>query len=513
MKIDKLGWLGLGLVVGVAGWFGYREYTISCCAPPSLEERATLDIPLEYYTLENGLKVVLSVDAAVPTVTVAVYYNIGFRIEPKGRTGFAHLFEHMMFQGSENLGKMEFIKLIQGLGGSLNGSTRFDYTNYYEVVPSHKLETVLWAEADRMRGLDITQDNLTNQQGVVKSEVRVNVLNRPYGGFTWLDIPQFAFENWYNAHNFYGDLEDLDAATLEDVAAFFTTYYSPANAVLVVAGDFERQETRGFIDKYFAPIPSAPLPEPADISEPKQMEEKWAVRIDPLAPRPAVAFAYQMPERGSPEYFAMGIIEDILLGGEDSLLQEELVRQRGLTSGVSGGINILGNLYDYNGPMLMTMGVLHDAGVDTEEIIRAADAVIEGFAARMASPEEMQKARVRLRSGLYGLLDSSSRFGMAGLLAAFALFDDDPGRINQIEAELLAVTPELIQKTMGEYMIPSNRTVLALLPPALAEARGWEAGRIPPPDYRAGAEPPGEVGTEIEAQAEAEAEVNNGAGQ
>jgi predicted Zn-dependent peptidase len=492
MKIDKYGWLGLVLVVGIVGYWVYGERAMS----PDGEAQGALDIPIEYYKLENGLKVVLSPDASVPTVTVAVYYNIGFRIEPKGRTGFAHLFEHMMFQGSENLGKMEFIKLIQSLGGSLNGSTRFDYTNYYEVVPSHKLETVLWAEADRMRGLDITQDSLENQQGVVKNEVKVNVLNRPYGGFTWLDIPQYAFENWYNAHNFYGDLEDLDAATLEDVAAFFTTYYSPANAVVVVAGDFETAETKGFIAKYFAAIPSAPLPEPVDISEPKQTEEKWALRIDPLAPRPAVAFAYKMPERGTPEYFAMGIIEDILIGGEDALLQEALVREKGLTSGVSGGINIIGNLYDYNGPMLMTMGVLHDSDVETEEIIRAADEVIDGFAARLASPEEMQKARVQLRSGLYGLLDSASRFGMAGLMAAFALFDDDPGRINTLDVDLMAVTPQLIQKTMREYMIRENRTVLALLPPALAEARGWEAGRLPVPDY----------GAEVVSDAEPEAE-------
>ncbi len=150
-------------------------------------------------------------------MTVAAYYNIGFRIEPKDRTGFAHLFEHMMFQGSQNLGKMEFIRLVQKNGGVLNGSTRFDFTNYFEIVPSHKLETVLWAEADRMRGLDITQANLTNQQGVVGNEVKVNVLNQPYGGFPWLDMPQIANQNWYNAHNFYGDLKDIEAATLEDV--------------------------------------------------------------------------------------------------------------------------------------------------------------------------------------------------------------------------------------------------------------------------------------------------------
>src|SRR5829696_544502 len=172
----------------------------------------SINVPVTYYKLPNGLKVVLSPEKSAPLVTAAVYYNIGFRIEPKDRTGFAHLFEHMMFQGSKNLGKNEFIGLVESNGGILNGSTRFDFTNYFEVVPTHALERALWAEADRMKGLAITQENLVNQQGVVKNEVRVNVLNQPYGGFPWLDMPQQANVNWQNAHNFYGDLEHLDAA-------------------------------------------------------------------------------------------------------------------------------------------------------------------------------------------------------------------------------------------------------------------------------------------------------------
>src|SRR6478609_11082807 len=173
---------------------------VGCTGEKSGETDTSFTVPVEYYKLKNGLKVALSQDKTAPTVTVAVYYNIGFRIEPKDRTGFAHLFEHMMFQGSENLGKMEFIKLVQSNGGILNGSTRFDFTNYFEVMPAHKLETALWAEADRMKGLAITQENLINQQGVVKNEVKVNVLNQPYGGFPWLDMPQYANENWFNAH-------------------------------------------------------------------------------------------------------------------------------------------------------------------------------------------------------------------------------------------------------------------------------------------------------------------------
>ena len=219
-----------------------------------------LQVPVTYYKLNNGLKVVLSPDKTAPTIAVGVYYNIGFRNEPRNRTGFAHLFEHMMFQGSENLGKMEFIQLVQKNGGVLNGSTRFDFTNYYEVMPAHKLETALWAEADRMKGLKITQENLTNQQGVVKNEVKVNVLNQPYGGFPWLDMPQYANKNWYNAHNFYGDLADLDSAKLEDVDQFFKTFYAPNNAVLVVSGDFEIPQAKQWIDKYFSKIPASKLP-------------------------------------------------------------------------------------------------------------------------------------------------------------------------------------------------------------------------------------------------------------
>src|SRR5436853_5407136 len=237
-------------------WLPLAACALSCATAQKMpEERAQvaqsdLGIPVEYEKLGNGLKVVLSPDHSAPTAVLGVYYGIGFRIEPRDRTGFAHLFEHMMFQGSQSLGKLEFIKLVQSNGGILNGSTRFDFTNYYEVVPANTLETVLWAEADRMRGLAITQDNLTNQQGVVKSEVRVNVLNRPYGGFPWLPMPQAANTNWYNAHNFYGDLTDLDAATLDDVQKFFKSFYAPNNAVLVVSGDIDPAQALSWVKQY-----------------------------------------------------------------------------------------------------------------------------------------------------------------------------------------------------------------------------------------------------------------------
>src|ERR1700731_5346499 len=244
-------------------------------------------VPVEYYKLPNGLRVVLSPDHTSPIICVGVYYHIGFRIEPRDRTGFAHLFEHMMFQGSQNLGKMEFVKLVQQNGGILNGSTRFDFTNYFETLPANKLETALWAEADRMGGLAVNEDNLKNQQGVVGNEVKVNVLNSPYGGFPWLDMPQYANTNWYNAHNFYGDLKDIEAANLDDVGLFFKTYYAPNNAALAVVGDFDPEQAKSYIQKYFGAISESKIPPQPDLTEPRQEKEKHATKKDALATKPA----------------------------------------------------------------------------------------------------------------------------------------------------------------------------------------------------------------------------------
>jgi predicted Zn-dependent peptidase len=424
---------------------------------------AGFQIPVEYYKLDNGLRVVLSPDTTSPTVTVAVYYNIGFRIEPKDRTGFAHLFEHMMFQGSQNLGKMEFVKLVQKNGGILNGSTRFDYTNYFETLPAHKLETALWAEADRMRGLAITQENLTNQQGVVKSEVRVNVLNQPYGGFPWLDMPQHANTNWYNAHNFYGDLKDLDAATLEDVQSFFKTFYAPNNAVLAVVGDFQPAQGREFVQKFFAAIPASDLPPQPDIAEPRQTQEKRVTKKDSLANKPALAFAYHMPDRNTPEYYAMGLLDQILLQGNDSRLYQSLVQKKGYTSSVTGGINAyLGNMFNYKGPMLWLGNLIHDSTVPADSILAQLDGAVADIQQNGVTAGQLELARTKIRSGFYSTV--SSGFGRADLLASFALFDDQPGRINELEAAFLQVTPEVVQRTAREYLRPTNRTILLVEP-------------------------------------------------
>ena len=425
---------------------------------------AGFTVPVEYYKLPNGLRVVLSPDNSSPTVAIGVYYRIGFRIEPRDRTGFAHLFEHMMFQGSQNLGKMEMIKLVQQNGGLLNGSTRFDFTNYYEVMPANKLETMLWAESDRMRGLAITEENLTNQKGVVGNEVKVNVINTPYGGFPWLDMPQFANTNWYNAHNFYGDLKDIDAATLPDVQHFFTTYYTPSNAALAVVGDFEPADAKKMIAKYFGGIPSIPPAKQPDISEPKQEKERWSTKVDPLAKRPALAVSYHMPDRNTPEFYAMGLIDQLLLQGDNSLLHDDLVKKRGYTGNVEGGINLLGNMFDYQGPMLWTAYLFHDSTVKPDEIVNAIESQVAPLREKPIDQAMLDRALIKMRSSFYDSLGEFNGFGRADMLASFALFDDNPAKINDVEAQFQKVTPQLIQKTAAEYLRPTNRTVLVVEP-------------------------------------------------
>lgn len=446
---------------------------LALAAVPAAAQQAGRQVPLEFYRLPNGLRVVLSRDTTAPTAGVGVYYHIGFRNEPRDRTGFAHLFEHLMFQGSGNLGKLEFIKLVESNGGLLNGSTRFDFTNYFEMVPSHTIETMLWAEADRMKGLAIDSANLRNQQDVVKNEVRVNVLNQPYGSFPWIDLPMTANENWFNAHNFYGDLADLDAATLDDAASFFQKYYAPNNAVLVVVGDFEPARTRGWILKYFGGIPRVELPPRPDLTEPRQTVEKRASRVDSLATRPALGVAYHMPPRWTPEWFAFGLIDQILGQGRDSRLFEALVQEKGMTGDVSAGINWgLGHQFNYEGPMLWMLSLYHDTGVAPDSILTVIDREVEGLIARPVDAATLARARTKLRASLYSIMESFSGFGTLDLLASFALFDNDPSRINRLEAEFAKVTPSLIQRTATEYLRRTNRTVYTIVPGAKDQAAG-----------------------------------------
>ena len=309
-------------------------------------------------------------------VLVEVIYNIGFRVEPKGRTGFAHLFEHMMFQGSGQLKKLEHIQYVSRSGGVLNGSTRFDYTNYFEVVPSNALDQTLWLEADRMRSLDLSPENLKNQQNVVSEEVRVNVLNQPHGGFEWLDLWEKANSNWHNAHNFYGDLSELEAATLDDVRAFFKTYYAPNNAVLVVVGDTTAAEVRALAEKHFGSIPRGTPPPPADVSEPPQTAEKRATRDDKLARTPALALGWHLPARMSKDFFALAVLDPLIVGDQSARLHQKLVRETRQATAVAGAFNLLGSNWDMKGPMLYTVRVDYRPDTTADKVIAAVDEVL-----------------------------------------------------------------------------------------------------------------------------------------
>jgi zinc protease len=457
-------WLVVALVLG------YRAGAYAGPGSAGRPGATEFKVPVEYYKLPNGLRVVLSPDHTAPTICVGVYYHIGFRIEPRDRTGFAHLFEHMMFQGSQNLGKMEFVKLVQQNGGILNGSTRFDFTNYFEVLPANKLETALWAEADRMGGLAVTDANLTNQQGVVGSEVKQNVLNRPLGGFPWLDMPQVANSNWYNAHNFYGDIKDIEAAKLTEVQEFFKTYYAPNNAALAIVGDFDPAEAKRFVEKYFGPLKASELPAQPDLTEPKQEKENRGTKTDALTKRPAIAVAYHVPDRNTPEYYAMILLDEILIEGDDSLLHQELVQKRGFTGSVEGGINLLGNPYDYQGPMLFIADLMYDPSTKPDDILQAMDGVIEPLRIKAVDQKTLDRALVKARSDLYDTFGQQGGFGLVDILASFALFDDNPGRVNTLAGELEKVTPELLQKTAQEYLRSTNRTVLVVEPKVALEA-------------------------------------------
>jgi predicted Zn-dependent peptidase len=429
---------------------------------------ANVQIPVTYYRLPNGLKVVISESRVAPVATVAVYYGVGFRIEPKGRTGFAHLFEHMMFQGSANVKKFEHAKQVEAAGGQLNGSTRLDLTNYFETLPAESVETALWLEADRMRSLDVSEDNLKNQQNVVSEEVRDNVLNQPYAMFQWLDLWQNANSSWYNAHNFYGDLTEISNAKLEDVRDFFRMYYAPNNAVLVVTGDVDVAATRTAIEKYFGDIPLQSVPERPDISEGAQEEEKRVKQTDKLASVPALAFGYHVPDQESAEYAPMVLLNLVLQGDEGSRFYQRLVKDKAISIDWNGGINSdLGNEFDYDGPMLMSSRTLYKPGHTADEILKEVDAIAHDIAEKGVSAKELADAKVRFRANWYEHLETS--FGRANLLAAFALFRDDPARINKVLDAYEQVTAAQLQAVAKKYLVPANRTSIDRVPSEVAK--------------------------------------------
>jgi zinc protease len=426
-------------------------------------------IPIEKYTLKNGMRVILSRDNAVPVITLYMIYDVGARVEEKGRTGFAHLFEHMMFEGSANVPKGMHFKLVESNGGTLNGSTHPDYTDYFEVLPSNKLAVGLWLESDRMRSLAITKENLDNQKEAVKQERRLSFDNRPYSTAIVDRWPQLAFQNWQNSHSLIGSFEDLNASSVDDVAKFFKTYYAPDNAVMVIVGDIQIPETKKLIEQYFGDIPPQPKPAKPDLSEPANPTPHSDVYHDAHARVPAVIIGYPAPVRRSRDYYALGMLDVLLTGGPSSRFQLNLVKGKESLIQYQAEIGWpFASSADYKDPGDYSMFLLFKPNFTPQQIVDQAQEEIARIQKDGVDPKELERARTLLRSDQITSLQSSLH--RAQLLGRYEIFDGKPELINTNLDNFLAVTPPEIQAVAKNYLTPERRTVLQILPaPAAAQ--------------------------------------------
>ena len=419
-------------------------------------------LAVERFTLPNGLRVVLSPDRTAPTVGITVNYDVGFRSEPEGRTGFAHLFEHLMFQGSYTLEKGEADKLIEGNGGQMNGSTRSDYTNYISMLPSNALELGLFLEADRMKAVRLTEENLQNQIDVVKEEIRVNVLNRPYGGFPWIDLPPIMFKTFNNSHNGYGSFVDLEAATVEGAADFFARYYAPGNAVLCVTGDLDVADATRIIERHFGEVEGRKVPPVPNCGESLPKEEKRGVTDDPMAPMPALAAGYRVPDplRGLDDYLAATVLLDVLSDGEASRLYQRLVKQDQVASHVMGMLGTFGDPFDVRDPTMLQLIAYHPGGT-VDQVLGAIDEEVEKVAAGVGA-DEVSRVITSISSGLVRRLDHLLQRSMA-----MCTLEQQRSRaelVNEFPALVSQVQPADVSRVAEKWLRADRRAVLEVRP-------------------------------------------------
>lgn len=421
------------------------------------EAFALQPIDIEEYTLENGLRVILNRDHAVPVVSIAVYYNVGSRNERPGRTGFAHLFEHMMFQGSENVPKAGHFQFIMKAGGTMNGTTSSERTNYYETLPANQLPLALWLESDRMRSLAVTQENLDNQREAVKEEKRLRYDNQPYGQIFDL-INEMIYKNFANSHSTIGSMEHLDAASVEDVQEFFRIYYAPNNAVLTISGSFETDEAKKLVETYFGDIPSQNLPPDLDVSEPAEVANTYREWEDKLAPFPAFLIGWKIPKRRTPEFNALYLAGKMLYDGDSSRLYQKLVK------GDESVIQLFGFTDERRGPSSIFIGAIPKPDKDLSKIRDVIMHEIRDIAANGPDPKEMQKVSNQLVNDAVRTRQSS--MSRAQQIAEFALYDGDPTIFNSELEELLAITPDQIRAAVDKYLNTENRALLDIVPAA-----------------------------------------------
>ncbi len=413
--------------------------------------------------LKNGLRVILSEDHSAPVFSIVVNYNVGSRDERTGRTGFAHLFEHMMFKGSENVGQNEHPYLIFMNGGTMNGTTNKDRTMYYETLPANQLDLGLFLEADRMRSLEITRANLDNQRNAVQEERRLGVDNQPYGK-TFEKVDELAYENPAYEHSVIGSMADLSAASVDDVATFFKTYYAPNNAVIAIVGDIDTKAALAKIEKYFGPIAKQPAPPKVDMTEPPQKEERRATLEDPLARLPRIDMAYKIPPSSSPDQDALTVLGTILSGGRSSRFYEAIVRQQQLATSINAGPD------QTRGPGLFNVVAIAAPGKPLADLEAAIDAEIARVQNEPVADWELEKARTSARRGFINSLGSSLQ--KAVLLSQNALFYDNPNRINEAAANIARITAADVQRVAKTYLVQTGRTVVLTVPKPAAPKGG-----------------------------------------
>jgi zinc protease len=419
---------------------------------------------LERTTLDNGLRVVMAPDHSNPLVAVAVVYDVGFRSEPEGRTGFAHLFEHLMFQGSENVGKVEHMQLVQAAGGVCNGHTQSDITAYYEALPSAGLELAFWLEADRMARLSLDEENLRNQVAVVEEEIKVNVLNRPYGGFPWIPLPALAFETFPNAHNGYGDFAHLEEATVDDAADFYATFYTPSNAVLAVAGDCDPDEVRALAERHFGGIQGRAAPPRGTFSEPPPDKERRRSVPDAIAPQPAFVAGYRVPDPVGKldEFLPSAVLSHLLVEGDASRLRHRLLHHDHTATDVACLIGTFGHdTYSMRDPMLFQILVFHPGSATTDELLGTIDEELHRLADEGPTTDELERVAASAAASHWHGIDEI--LGRALGLATVEVVHGRAELVGELPERLAAVKAEAVASAAAS-LLDQPRCIVELVP-------------------------------------------------
>ena len=419
-------------------------------------------------TLKNGLRVITVEDHSAPVVAISITYNVGSRNERKGRTGFAHLFEHMMFKGSENVGSGEHFLLVFNNGGSMNGTTNEDRTNYFEILPANQFDLALFLEADRMKSLAITKENLDNQRNAVQEERRLGVDNQAYGKSGEM-LQELLYDNFAYKHSVIGSMDDLNAASIEDVSEFFKMYYAPNNAVLVLVGDFKTTEALAKIRAGFESIPRQPDPPPVDMTEPQQTAERRATVDDMLARAPRVDLAFKAVQGNTADFYALQVLSAVLQSGQSSRLYQKLVKEKEMVTGVGGYMD------EKRGVGALYTNATLRPNVKTEDIETTIYAEMERLKTEPIADWELQKAKNTTRRNLINGLQSS--LSRAITIGQYTVYYNDPNLINERLNKVAAVTKEDVQRVAKKYLLDTNRTVVITMPKAKAKPATGASGQ------------------------------------